>query len=138
MRPYRAKRKDNGEWVIGGFWERDKQSFIIETAATPLHKYLPIKYIRLVEVHPSTVGQQIGLQDKTEKHELYAGDRIVVGHDRGIITWDEYGLAWGIELDDEGGFQEFCSFYTDKNMSNIEYLGSIHTEPQNGKEEKNK
>jgi len=77
MRPYRGKREDNGELVVGwyGYKAATDQHFImVET----LHGDSTFgSYFTDYEVAPDTVGQDSGVPDKNEKY-IFAGDILKV------------------------------------------------------------
>ena len=91
MRPYRGKRKDNGEWVYGWYALEPNISDVILTESEEIHGLL-IE----VEVIPETVGQATGLHDK--KKECYAGDVVAVkdgdGNARGFVLWNKKMGQW--------------------------------------------
>ncbi len=90
MRPYRGKRRDNGEWVYGSLqWLENKYRDAPGIEAKILQ---PTEYNHMTnfdphrdknkdfkrdwiiyDVIPETVGQQIGIQDRDD-HEIYQGD----------------------------------------------------------------
>lgn len=57
---FRAKRKDNGEWIFGNLIQTDDGVYIIQN-------YVPQHSIKNCEVDPSTVCQCTGLKDKNGK-----------------------------------------------------------------------
>lgn len=65
---YRGKRKDNGEWVCGGFHSRFGRAFIIGIS----------KKLRIdgIEVDPETVGLFTGLYDSTKWEELLEEEKV--------------------------------------------------------------
>jgi hypothetical protein len=129
---YRGKRKDNGEWAYGYLVFVDEKFFIIEHGcytSTYRRWDIALSYDYFIEIDPETVGEPIGLHDKNSKRELYDGDRVVIGSDRGILVWDEFDLCWSLQLDNnEGDLQAICRFYTSEEIENIEYIGNIHEE----------
>lgn len=54
---FRAKRKDNGEWIFGNLIQTDDGVYIIQN-------YVPQHLIKNYEVDPATVCQCTGLEDK--------------------------------------------------------------------------
>lgn len=54
---FRAKRKDNGEWIFGNLIQTDDGVYIIQN-------YVPQHLIKNYEVDQSTVCQCTGLKDK--------------------------------------------------------------------------
>ena len=100
MKPYRGipidKPIDCGEFVYGWLVESGGHSYII-VGINPTFVYKTDNIVLLqsyLRVHPSTVGQQIGQQDKNKK-EIYKGDKYKDAE--GIVSNVEWGLGeWSL------------------------------------------
>ena len=137
MRPYRGKRKDNGEWVYGSL--RVCNAYDLNDGIhkpEPLHAIICKRDIEWVndpdnkrwaflsyEVIPSTVGQSTGLHDKNGK-EIYEGDIVrgiwQVDHKTAVVGtvkyWENFGL-YG--LDDKAALISIV-------WKGCEIIGTIH------------
>ena len=81
MRPYRARRKDNNEWVYGWYLDSEgsKNHWIFEPMEAEKGKYAWMPWL-IHKVHPDTVAQSTGLKDKNGKgDEIYGSDKISRG-----------------------------------------------------------
>ena len=76
---YRGKRIDNGEWVVGHFYEFMGKSYIFEPPFTSK----ALTY----EVEPSTICQCTGLKDKN--------DKLIFENDI-VSYWDSYSTENGL------------------------------------------
>jgi len=90
---FKAKRVDNGEWMIGNLIQTDDGIYIIQN-------YVPQYLIKNYEVDPSTICQCIGMKDKNG--ELIWENDIVklLGH-RGVIkfTCGGFGIGYRKNID---------------------------------------
>ena len=82
---FKAKRKDNGEWLIGGIIERDGKAYVVG-----ISKRLIIDGI---EVDANTICQYTGLTDKNG-NKIWENDVVAFHHYEfgGFSGMDEYGF----------------------------------------------
>lgn len=131
MRPYRATPKDkpmdSGEFVYGWYVKSGmEEGHYLYTGK----KGNPIWDIAgcYVKVHPSTVGQQVGLKD-SEGKEIYEGD---------IIRYSSSSRTWMVEFCDGGWKTTELPWDEENEPANryelfgwdipCEIIGNIHTE----------
>ena len=87
---YRGKRKDNSEWVEGGYSRCNKDGSTFITIMGKDH----ISYFGFhAEVDPDTVGECTGLKDKNDKL-IFEGDIIKFGDNPLIVFWNDEAFGW--------------------------------------------
>ncbi len=135
MRSYRAtpidKPVDSGEFVYGYLIAYKGYSFIFS------YKDKKGFIQSFIEVHPETIGQQVGLKDKNGKgKEIYGGD--IIASENGIlleVVWRKLLGQWWTKFANtshKGKWSE--PLFEAANNNYMKIRGNIHTEPHNGKE----
>lgn len=130
---FRGKRKDNGEWVKGYYYESRASGCFILTPKIKTRKKDGIiieDAFDVYEVIPETVGQYTGLQDKNG-NRLFEGDISIIhspniGDDEGyfVIVWDDESARF--VLRGETLECDFDYLYS----TNVEVIGNIHDNPE--------
>ena len=132
---FKAKRKDNGEWVIGALLQSEDESyiatsFLIGDEGTPL-------IVAAHEVNPDTICQYTGLTDKNGK-KIWENDIC----DRKekypeIVTYNEgdwqldYSYVFGKEMHTDACNLGF--YVCERNC--VEVIGNIFDDPELLKED---
>ncbi len=91
---FRAIEKRSGEMIYGFHVVLGTREFFVRPGATLLHQFLPIPYVRLIEIIPESVGMRLGWKNKYDQ-ELWEGD-ILEGDGgwRRVIVYDPVD-HWG-------------------------------------------
>lgn len=115
---FRGKRIDNGEWVIGHFYEFMDKSYIFEPPFTSKD----LTY----EVDPSTICQCTAMPDKNKKL-VFEHDIVWDSDERAFyeIIWNQEDMCWNVE-DADGHKSEFEECYG----STIEVDGNRFDNPE--------
>ena len=125
---YKAKSKDNGEWVQGyyvkGLDMYDKEIHLIFEPATSF--YSNGETAGWHEIDPSTVCQCTGLKDKNGKL-IWENDIAWDSDERAFyeIVWNQEDMCWNVE-DADGHKSEFEECY----VSTLEVNGNRFDNPE--------
>lgn len=142
---FKAKRKDNGEWVYGYYWQT-----INNIHSQPRFYIREESYswdIKEYEVDYKTIGQFTGLTDKNGK-KIFEGDIVKVFYTEkrdyhGVKYDDEFEMiemvvhnensaCFMLEIDNEGitMFRPLHDFGNNVFIKSIEVIGNIHDNPE--------
>lgn len=118
---FKAKRKDNGEWVEGGYFSEpytDKK-YIIRWNSTGMG------FNEFIEVNPDTLCQYTGLADKNGK-KIWENDIVEVAGEDGYFKceWDEDAARFA--LNGDGLIVDFDNYYGYE----CEVVGNIFDNPE--------
>lgn len=138
---FKAKRKDNGEWIEGGYAEHGGKVFIVTWV-----RYIPdirdwdtAEYYEshshynsaLIEVIPETVCQYTGLTDKGGK-KIWEGDIVQEYPFRAVVRFGEFeslvlkNIGFNLEWINRIYYRQDLIYWTDK----IEVIGNIFDNPE--------
>lgn len=129
---FKAKRKDNGEWVEGFVFEFKGEFYIMEMTQTFMRAYYSEESVvdfnmRAVEIDPDTICWYIGLKDKNGK-KIWENDIVKCRHSQsfGNVKWycGDY-IGWCV--DDVYD----CEQQFDKDMfDTCEVIGNVFDNPE--------
>lgn len=122
---FKAKRKDNGEWVEGYYQKRfdldgSEQHLIFWSKSYTVWEY--------AEINPDTICQYTGLTDKNGKR-IWENDIVEERH-RGVITmryhvlWDFKETSWMFETKSSARYGIYAI-----NQRKFEVVGNIFDNP---------
>lgn len=134
---FRGKRTDNGEWIEGALLYTVSWTGAV-TDARIVEDYLDDDIPQLFqhEVEPSTIGQYIGLRDKTGK-AIYEGDIVTYpdgdgGYEycdetisSGVVTWGDESALFYITNNYSAEFPDIWD-----RVDEMEIIGNIHDTPK--------
>jgi uncharacterized phage protein (TIGR01671 family) len=138
---FRGKRLDTGEWVYGDLLHGkhdivwivvDAEEALYPTSTT--EGSMPqTQRQNLFRVDPATVGQYVGLEDKTGL-EIYDGDILSDGENHAVVLWEAADLQYILNDIDEyvrGNYDEPAYAIDDKQgWVALKIIGNIHDNPE--------
>lgn len=89
---FKAKRKDNGEWIEGYYVYCWKRHYILQV----LNKAIGFdeREYEWVEVDPDTICQYTGLTDKNGK-KIWENDILRIGENAKLmVSWHHFKASW--------------------------------------------
>lgn len=142
---FRAKRKDNGEWVEGYYikathhWHehgKHEDWIVVDTIQNGGWCNVRGKYA----VIPETVGQYTGLTDKNGK-KIFEGDIVKTNEywcEIGVVKYGEGTFDSGIYrytgfyYEDKDGYIDHHNLYQAKDEEDVKFvvIGNIHDNPE--------
>lgn len=139
---FRAKRKDNGEWVEGFYIPIGKRAYIICEAETECvdGENTDLYATEWYEVDPETVCQYTGLTDKNGR-KIFERDIVRDIFNASVVGIVRYGEYRNTFNDDEhGGHVGFYVEWKEKQdllrkdliywVKNSEFIGNIYDNPE--------
>ena len=120
---FRAKRIDNGEWVVGNYQHRfdllgNGEHYIFSSKNHNSWEY--------AEVDPSTICQCTGLRDKNGKM-IWENDIIRCGECTTYVSWNMKYASWVLTKSD-WIYHHF--FGESQNPEDCEVIGNIFDNPE--------
>ena len=113
---FKAKRKDNGEWVEGGYFSEpytDKKFIICWNS-------FGLGYNEFIEISPDTLCQYTGLTDKNGK-KIWENDIVEIASEDGyfLCEWDDDTARYN--LNGDGLTVDFDNYWSYE----VEIVGNI-------------
>lgn len=132
---FRGKRKDNGKWIEGYFFETNTpvyRAFIITNMSVDVSdNCTDILDFNIIEVIPETVGQFTGLTDKNGK-KIWEGD-IIDTPDRLIeVVWFERNAQFDLKFIKHAHDKKIINFkgIEMRDLKEYEVIDNIHDNPE--------
>ena len=127
---FKAKRKDNGEWVEG--------DVIHELYGVVIQYHIDKKRIKVV-IDPETLCQYTGLQDKNGKR-IWENDIVLLREEIQDYEWKaavkfgnpnrEYNWGWQLVPVGECEMNKDILLWIDMDIANCEVIGNIFDNPE--------
>lgn len=139
---FKAKRKDNGEWVKGYYQKRfdldgNEQHLIFWSKSYTVWEY--------AEINPDTICQYTGLKDKNGK-EIWENDILRYSYDYdgspflkngeeikycvGAVFWSEWRGSWAVCGRGNKKYTNNDVFKYNRNPNRTEVIGNIFDNPE--------
>ena len=116
----RGKRLDNGAWVYGSLLQVECEDGSIVTAIFDRKDSGGD-----AEVHPSTVGQYTGLNDKNGE-QIFEGDILTVDGEDGFFALEFQEDTARFVMSGDSVVVDFDNFWSYE----VEFMGNIHDNPE--------
>ena len=118
-------------------WDKEKKEMISLADCTYLDLIITDEFQMKAKNDCVEIMQFTGLIDKNKK-EIYEGDIIQIGSQKGVVIWLSnmyaFGVDWGVNKEEKKGdenHQVFFSIKMEKNglekFGNMEIIGNIYT-----------
>ena len=130
---FRAKRKDNGEWVYGNLITDGEDVYVLpkEDLLKGLDIGGWIDGVQTYEVVPKTVGQYTGMTDKNGLTKIFEGDIVKTKYGRLCeVRWfsSPCSQCWDlIPIENKHKIPDEYDLWIPKNL---EVIGNIHDNPE--------
>lgn len=127
---YKAKRLDNGEWVVGYYAVIGERNVIIEKCVE--NYYCPDTCEsrhgnKIHEVNSKTICQYTGLKDKNGKL-IWENDIANTQCGKAIVVWDK--AEWRIKWIKDTIWRKDLHFWTNEDDWKCEVIGNIFDNPE--------
>ena len=115
---FKAKRKDNGEWVEGLLWKKKYDSNKIFISCFPDKDDNEEVFV----VEPDTICQYTGLTDKNGR-KIWENDIVVIPVENGyfLVEWSDTEARWQMNNEEDAFIVDFDNYWSYQ----VEVIGNV-------------
>lgn len=123
---FKAKRKDNGEWITGALITCEDETYKIATSCLEGRADEPM-LVCAYDVDRDTICQCTGLKDKNGKL-IWENDIVECTRGNAIVEWDR--VDWKIRWIEESIWRRDLRHWSIDDAEGIGFLGNIFDNPE--------